>query len=128
VEVEHIAEALEVLKVHGFDERALEEFGEAMVRWQESSGESPAEGAGPFVPLRGGASGPGGLLLAINPGSVAYISSYFDKKHEQNLLRFPLNNGRTIGVYEADAPDALEALGLGEFVDGWVLDLERDLG
>jgi hypothetical protein len=35
---------------------------------------------GPFVPLQGGADGPAGLLLAINPQSVSHISSVWDKK------------------------------------------------
>jgi hypothetical protein len=31
-------------------------------------------------------------------------------------------------VYESDAADTLEALGLTEFVEDWTLNLERDIG
>jgi hypothetical protein len=31
-------------------------------------------------------------------------------------------------VYEEDAADALERLGLGEFVQDWTLNIERDVG
>ena len=54
--------------------------------------------------------------------------SYYDKKLAQNILRIHLNNGRQILVYEEDAADALERLGLGEFVRDWTLNLERDVG
>jgi hypothetical protein len=43
------------------------------------------------------------------------------------MLRLHLNNGRAIGVYEAHAGDVLEALGLDEFVEDWVLDLTKDV-
>jgi hypothetical protein len=79
-----------------------------------------------FVALRGGADGPAGLL-AINFKSVAYISSVYDKASKQSLLRLHLNNGRIVAVYEPDAPDVLEALGFEEFVEDWVLNLERDV-
>jgi len=39
-----------------------------------------------------------------------------------------MNNGRVIEVFESDAAAVLEALGLGEFVEDWTLNLERDLG
>jgi hypothetical protein len=54
--------------------------------------------------------------------------SYYDKKLAQNILRIHLNNGRQILVYEEDAADALERLGLGEFVQDWTLNIERDVG
>jgi hypothetical protein len=38
-----------------------------------------------------------------------------------------LANDRVIKVFEQDVPEALEALGLGQFADSWVLDLERDI-
>jgi len=44
------------------------------------------------------------------------------------LLLLHLNNGRHVAVFEEAANDVLEALGLKEFVDGWTLDLEKDLG
>ena len=53
--------------------------------------------------------------------------SYYDKKLAQNILRIHLNNGRQILVYEVDAADALERLGLGEFVQDWTLNIERDV-
>ena len=81
-----------------------------------------------FIPFRGGADGPAGLLLAINPQSVSHITSVYDKKLSQNILRIHLNNGRHILVFEAGAADVLERLGLDEFVEDWVFDLERDLG
>jgi len=80
-----------------------------------------------FIPFRGGADGPAGLLLAINPHSVSHISSVWDKRAQQNILRIHLNNGRHISVFEADVNDTLEALGLDEFVEDWVLNLEKDL-
>jgi len=81
-----------------------------------------------LLPLRGGADGPSGLLLGINPGSISYVASFYDTKTAQNLLRLHMNNGRVIEVFESDAATVLEALGLGEFVEDWVLDLEKDLG
>jgi hypothetical protein len=81
-----------------------------------------------FVALRGGSDGPAGLLLAINPASVSHISSYYDKSLGQSLLRIHLNSGRIVKVYESDATDTLEALGLTEFVEDWTLNLERDIG
>lgn len=54
--------------------------------------------------------------------------SYYDKKLAQNILRIHLNNGRQILVYEEDAADALERLGLGEFVQDWTLNIERNVG
>ena len=81
-----------------------------------------------FIPFRGGADGPAGLLLAINPQSVSHISSVYDKKLSQNILRIHLNNGRHILVFEADAADTLEALGLSEFVEDWTFNLEKDIG
>jgi hypothetical protein len=53
--------------------------------------------------------------------------SYYDKKLAQNILRIHINNGRQILVYEEDAADALERLGLGEFVQDWTLNIERDV-
>jgi hypothetical protein len=73
-------------------------------------------------------SGPAGLLLALNPTSVAYIGSYYSKKLGQNMLRIGLNNRHDILVHEEDADGVLEALGLGEYKDDWVLDLEKDIG
>jgi hypothetical protein len=80
-----------------------------------------------LLPLRGGADGPAGLLLGINPDSISYASSFYDTKLSQSLLRLHMNNGRVIEVFESDAATVLEALGLGEFVEDWVLDLEKDL-
>jgi hypothetical protein len=68
-----------------------------------------------FVGFRGGADGPAGLLLAINPASVSHISSYYDKTEGQSILRLHLNNARIIKVFEPDVGDVLEALGLAEF-------------
>jgi len=87
-----------------------------------------AKPGGHFVAIRGGADGSAGLLLAINKNSVAYISSIYDKKHGQSVLRLHLNNGRTVAVFEPDAPDVLAQLGLDEFVADWTLNLVRDIG
>ena len=38
------------------------------------------------------------------------------------------NVGRHILVYEGDAEEALEKLGLSEFVGDWIFNLEKDLG
>ena len=84
--------------------------------------------SGHFIPFRGGADGPVGLLLAINPASVSHISSCWDKSLGQNVLRFHLNNGRYIKVFEADAADTLKSLALDEVVEDWTLNLERDIG
>jgi len=81
-----------------------------------------------LLPLRGGADGPSGLLLGINPASISYASSFYDTKLSESLLRLHMNNGRVIEVFESDAAAVLEALGLGEFVEDWTLNLERDLG
>jgi hypothetical protein len=89
---------------------------------------STAEAPKPFIALRGGADGPAGLLLAINPQSVAYISSVWSKEYKQNILRIHLNNGRHISVFEDDVAETLETLGLDEFTEDWTLNLERDLG
>jgi len=80
-----------------------------------------------FIAFRGGADGPAGLLLAINPASVSHITSYYDKKLAQNILRIHLNNGRHIMVYEPDVADTLEKLGLEEFVEDWTFNLEKDI-
>ena len=80
-----------------------------------------------FIALRGGAGGPAGLLLAINPQRVAYISSCWSKEFKENVLRIHLNNGRHITVFEADVADTLEALGLSEYTEDWILNLERDI-
>ena len=84
--------------------------------------------ASPLLPLRGGADGPSGLLLGINPASISYVASFYDTKLSQSLLRLHMNNSRVIEVFESDAATVLEALGLGEFVEDWVLNLEKDLG
>jgi hypothetical protein len=84
--------------------------------------------ASPLLPLRGGADGPSGLLLGLNVNSIAYVSSAWDKNLKQNVLRIHLNNGHYIRVFESDAVETLETLGLNEFVEDWVLDLEKDLG
>jgi len=81
-----------------------------------------------FLPLRGGAQGPAGLLIAINPSNISHICSAWSKEFKQSMLLLYLNNGRRIGVFAENANDVLEALGLEEYVDGWTLDLERDLG
>ena len=81
-----------------------------------------------FIPLRGGAEGPAGLLLAVAPANVSHISSVWSKEFKQNLLRIHLANGRFISVFESDVQDTLEALGLEEFTEDWVLNLERDIG
>jgi hypothetical protein len=83
--------------------------------------------ASPLLPLRGGADGPAGLLLAVCPGSISYVSSFYDTKLSQSLLRLHMNNARIIEVFESDAALVLKALGLGEFVEDWTLNLERDL-
>lgn len=81
----------------------------------------------PFIPLRGGANGPAGLLLAVNPASISHISSVWSKEYRQNLIRLHLSNGRHISVFEEDVEDTLQALGLEEYVGDWVLDLEKDI-
>ena len=82
-----------------------------------------------FIPFRGGASGPAGTLLAINPAHVMALSSVWSKKHHQTLLRLHMSNGReVIHVHESDAANVLTELGLDEFVDNMVLDLARDVG
>ncbi len=81
-----------------------------------------------FLAFRGGANGPAGLLLAINPQSVSHISSVWSKEFKQSMLRLHLNNGRLVSVFEPDVADVLEKLGLDEFVENWTLDLERDVG
>src|SRR5215211_2268643 len=81
-----------------------------------------------LLPLRGGADGPAGLLLGINPDSISYVASLYDTKTQQNLLRLHMNNARVIEVFESDAATVLESIGLGEFVEDWTLNLERDLG
>ncbi len=81
-----------------------------------------------FVAFRGGAGGPAGLLLAVNPMAVSHISSAWSKEFKQSLLRLHLTNGRLVSVFEADVNDVLEALGLSEYVENWTLDLERDIG
>jgi hypothetical protein len=82
----------------------------------------------PLLPIRGGADGPAGLLLGIQPASISYVSSVWDKGLKQNVLRIHLNNGHYIRVFESDAAETLETLGLNEFVEDWTLNLERDLG
>jgi len=82
----------------------------------------------PFIPFRGGANGPAGLLLAVNPTSVSHISSVWSKEFKQSVLRLHLSNGRHISVFEADVNDVLEKLGLSEFVEDWVFSLEKDIG
>jgi hypothetical protein len=84
--------------------------------------------ASPLLPLRGGADGPAGLLLAVAPASISYVSSFYDTKLSQSMLRLHMNNGRIIEVFESDAAETLETLGLNEFVEDWTLDLEKDLG
>jgi hypothetical protein len=81
-----------------------------------------------FVAFRGGADGPAGLLLAINPSSISHISSYYDKKRRENMLRLHLVNGRTVAVFESDAENVLEKLGLEQYVNDWVYNLEKDVG
>jgi hypothetical protein len=88
--------------------------------------ERQQEGAG-FLALRGGASGPAGLLLGLNPYSVTHISSMWSKEVRQNVLVIHLSGGRRVVVYEEDAEDVLTMLGLGEFVGDWVFNLERDI-
>jgi hypothetical protein len=82
----------------------------------------------PFLPFEGGASSPSGKLLAINPQSVAAVYSEWDKRSKQNTLCILLNSRQVIRVFEADAPSALEDLGLGQYADNWVLNLETDIG
>jgi hypothetical protein len=84
--------------------------------------------AKPLLSIRGGADGPAGLMLGINPASISYVSSCWDKGLEQNVLRIHLNNGHYIRVFERDVATVLETLGLNEFVEDWVLNLERDIG
>ena len=48
---------------------------------------------------------------------MSHISSCWDKSLGQNVLRIHLKNRRYIRVFEADAGDTLEALGLSEFVE-----------
>jgi hypothetical protein len=81
-----------------------------------------------FIPFSGGASGPAGKLIAVAPANVSAIYSQWDKTHKQSVLCILLNSSQVIKVYEQDAPSALEDLGLGQFADSWVLDLETDLG
>jgi hypothetical protein len=89
---------------------------------------SSSEARRHFIALRGGADGPAGLLLAVNPASISHISSAWSKEYRQSMLRLHLNNGRQIGLFEEGANDVLEALGLSEFVEDWVLDLNKDVG
>jgi len=86
------------------------------------------EMSGHFIPFRGGANGPAGLLLAVSPAAISHISSAYSKEFKQSMLRLHLNNGRHVSVLEADVNDVLEALGLSEYVENWTLDLERDIG
>jgi transposase-like protein len=86
------------------------------------------EVSGHFIPFRGGANGPAGLLLAINPNSVSHISSVWSKEFKQSMLRLHLNNGRLVSVFEPDVAGVLEKLGLDEFVEDWVFSLEKDIG
>ncbi len=81
-----------------------------------------------FVAFRGGAGGPAGLLLAVNPSSISHISSAWSKEFKQNILRLHLSNGRHVAVLEADVNDVLEKLGLSEFIEDWVFSLEKDIG
>jgi hypothetical protein len=81
-----------------------------------------------LIPFRQPADGPAGLYLAINADSIACIASSWDPKLGQNILRIHLNNNRIVTVYEEDAESVLEALGLGEYIEGWTLDLEKDIG
>jgi len=81
-----------------------------------------------LIPLRGGADGPAGLLLAVNPQSISHVTSRWDKREQMNMLVLHLANGRPVGVYETHANAVLEALGLEEFTNDWVLSLEKDLG
>jgi hypothetical protein len=83
--------------------------------------------SGHLIPIRGQARGKAGLLLGLNPQSVSYVSSCWDDQTRQNALRIHLNNGRVVSVGEEGANDVLEALGLGEFVDDWWFDLQKDL-
>src|SRR5215213_1215419 len=85
--------------------RTMTEILEAMTR--------PDVNGTPSLPKR---TGPKGLLLAINPASVSHISSVWSKQLGQNILRIHLNNGRAVQVFESDAADTLEALGLEVFV------------
>ena len=88
----------------------------------------PVSPAKHFLPLRGGAQGPAGLLLAVNPDNISHISSCWSKEFKQSMLLLYLNNGRRIGIFEEDANSVLEALGLSEYVEDWVLNLEKDVG
>ncbi len=38
-----------------------------------------------LIPFRGGADGPAGLMLALNPEHVTYVSSAWDKSLKQNV-------------------------------------------
>ena len=70
----------------------------------------------------------GGAAAGHPPSSVAYVSSIFDEKAGQSVLRLHLNNGRTVAVFEPDAPDMLAQLGLDEFGEDWTLNLVRYIG
>jgi hypothetical protein len=80
-----------------------------------------------FIAFRGGADGPAGLMLAINPRNVDLITSVYDKNHQQDVLRLHLSNGRIVKVFASDVKDVLEALELGEYVGDWILNLEKDI-
>jgi hypothetical protein len=84
--------------------------------------------SGHFIAFRGGADGPAGLLLALNPAQVTCITSAWDKGLNQNVLIIHLVNNRVIKVFESGVEDVLRELGLGEHVGDWVFDLEKDLG
>lgn len=80
-----------------------------------------------FIPFAGGVTATGGKLLAINPASVATIYSAWSKEYKEYMLILALNNKALIKIREADAPKALEELGLDAYADSWVLNLAEDL-
>jgi len=80
-----------------------------------------------FIPFKGGVTATGGKLLWVNENSVAAGFSMWSKEYKEYMLVLLLNNNRQIRIREDDAPAALEELGLGEYSDSWILNLEADL-
>jgi hypothetical protein len=79
-----------------------------------------------FVPLRGGAPGPAGILVGVNLHAVDYCYGCWDERIGQSVLRLAISSGRTIQVTGRDEVELfLDLLGL----EGrpWKLNLERDI-
>jgi hypothetical protein len=81
-----------------------------------------------FLAFSGGVTATGGKLLAVNPSSISAIFSMWSKEYKEYVLTLLLINGRQIRIRESDVAHALEELGLSEYTEGWVLNLETDIG